>query len=195
MPSGTIGEYRFQARNPNSRASGLASLKRTTYLLRTSADVIDGIWPSVATLPGSGGLSHPSTEYLTSAAVTSLPLWNRTPRRSVKSTVLGSTTFQLSASAGRRLSFASHSMRDSYIGSLPQWFEVRIAPNGAMCTGSCSRANVILPPFLGVAPTLFGAAVALPAIEPAATAPAPTTPALTIRSRRLSSPAPPVPSG
>src|SRR6185503_12599510 len=167
------------------RASGFASLKRTTYLLRTSADSIDGTWLTVVTAPGSGGLSQPSTEYFTSAAVTSLPLWNFTPLRSVKSIVLGSTTFQLSASAGRWLSFASHSMRDSYIGSLPQWFEVRMAPNGAIWTGSCSRANVILPPFFDVAPMRFGAAAAAPAIEPAATAPAPTTPAFTSRSRRF----------
>ena len=54
------------------------------------------------------------------------------------------------------LSFASHSTRDSYIGSLPQWFEVRIGPNGAMCTGSCSSAKVIFPPFFGVAPIRLG---------------------------------------
>src|SRR6187551_1106068 len=167
---------------------------RTTYLLRTSADSIDGTWLTVVAEPGSGGFSHPSTEYFTSAAVTSLPLWKRTPRLSVKSIVLGSTTFQLSASAGRWLSFASHSMRDSYIGSLPQWLEVRIAPNGAMCTGSCSRANVILPPFFGVAPTRFVAADAAPATDPAATAPAPMTPAFTSRSRRFSPLLPPLSS-
>src|ERR1044072_317830 len=149
---------------------------RTTYLLRTSADSIDGTWLTVVVEPGSGGFSHPSTEYFTSAGVTSLPLWKRTPRLSVKSMVFGSTTFHLCASAGRWLTFASHSIKDSYIGSLPQWFEVRTAPNGAMCTGSCSRANVSLPPFFGGAPMRFGAAAAAPATEPAATAPTHKTP-------------------
>ena len=43
-------------------------------------------------------------------------------------------------------SFGSHSTSESYSASLPQWFDVRIAPNGATCTGSCSSAQVIRPP-------------------------------------------------
>ena len=35
-------------------------------------------------LPGSGGLSIFSTEYLTSPASSSLPLWNLTPLRRLK---------------------------------------------------------------------------------------------------------------
>src|SRR5687768_11316938 len=160
---------------------------RSTYLLRTSVPSIAGTCPSTATLPGAGGFSCRSKEYLASAAVNSLPLWNRTPRRSVKSIVRLLTTFQPVASAGRSFSFASHSIRDSYMGALPQWFAVRIPPNGAMWAGSCSSAHVTLPPRGGVAFLRFGAAFAAPASEPAATAPAPIWPALTSRSRRLRS--------
>ena len=141
-------------------------------------------------LPGSGGFSISSTEYLTSPASSSLPLWNLTPRRRLKVIDFWSAAiFHDSARAGLRFRFRSHSTRESYAACLPQWFEVRIAPNGATCTGSCSSAKVIRPPRRGACATdRFRAAVAEPATEPAATAPAATTPALTSASRRVSPP-------
>src|SRR3712207_84325 len=99
---------------------------RSTYFDRTSVFAIFGNWPSTAALPGGGGAACRSNEYLASAAVTSLPLWNLTPRFSVKSTVLLSITFHDAASAPRTLRLASHSSSESYMNSLPQWFDVRI---------------------------------------------------------------------
>ena len=61
-------------------------------------------------------------------------------------------------------------------------------PYGAIATGSDSSPKVSVPPRrgVGVANDLFEAAVAPPASDPAAIAPAPTAPALASRSRRLS---------
>src|SRR5262245_12870757 len=50
---------------------------------------------------------------LTSCAVTSAPLWNLTPLRSLKSIVVSSTTFQDSASAGTILPSHSRSTSES----------------------------------------------------------------------------------
>jgi hypothetical protein len=88
-------------------------LIRSTYLLRTSVLPILGNCPRTAALPGGGGFDWRSNEYFASAAVTSLPLWKRTPRLRVKSTVVLSTTFQEAASAGRTFSFESHSSNES----------------------------------------------------------------------------------
>ena len=111
-------------------------------------------------LPGSGGLSIFSTEYLTSPASSSLPLWNLTPLRRLKVIDFWSAAIRHdSARAGLRFRFRSHSTSESYAACLPQWFEVRIAPNGATWTGSCSSAKVIRPPRRGAWATLrFGAA-------------------------------------
>ena len=98
-------------------------------------------------LPGSGGFSIFSTEYLTSSASSSLPLWNLTPLRRLKVIDFWSAEiFHDSASAGFRFRFLSHSTSESYAACLPQWLDVRIAPNGATCTGSCSSAQMIRPP-------------------------------------------------
>ena len=97
---------------------------------------------TVEMLPGSGGLSIFSTEYLTSAAVTSLPLWNLTPCFSVQRIAVLLTISNFSASAGLTFRFRSHSTSESYANSLPQWFAVRIPPNGATCAGSCSSAQI-----------------------------------------------------
>ena len=72
--------------------------------------------------------------------------------------------------------------------SLPQWAAPGAIPYGATATGSDSRPKTSLPPrrIFGVANEYFFAALAPPASEPAATAPAPITPALASRSRRLS---------
>ena len=103
-------------------------------------------------LPGSGGLSIFSTEYLTSAAVTSLPLWNRTPFFSVQRICVLFRISNFSARAGRTFRFRSHSTSESYANSLAQWFAVRIPPNGATCAGSDSSPQTSLPPrLIGVA--------------------------------------------
>src|SRR5918995_977905 len=140
-------------------------------------------------LPGSGGLSILSTEYLTSAEVSSLPLWNLMPRFSVQRIAVLLMISNFSASAGLTFRLRSHSTRESYANSFAQWLAVRIPPNGATCAGSDSSPQMIRPPrrILGVPPSKrFGAAVAPPASEPAATAPAPTAPAFFSSSRRSS---------
>ena len=84
-------------------------------------------------------------------------------------------------------SFGSHSSSESYIISFAVWFVVRMPPNGAMWPGSCSSAQTIVPPVgtvFGVALFLVAAAAG-PASEPATSAPAPTLPAFSSSSRRL----------
>src|SRR5204863_9239850 len=94
-----------------------------------------------------------------------------------QSTTVGLTTLYDSASAGWRFSFESHSSSDSYMGSVPHQLEVRIIPNGAIATGSCSSAHVTWPPRSGAAATRRRrAADAGPATAPAAAAPAATWP-------------------
>ena len=56
------------------RASGCFRCRMKTYFETTCTRSIAGTCATVEMLPGSGGLSIFSTEYLTSAAVTSLPL-------------------------------------------------------------------------------------------------------------------------
>src|SRR5438128_10138956 len=94
-----------------------------------------------------------------------------------QSMTVGLRTLYDSASAGRRFSFESHSSSAAYIGSVPHQLDVRIIPNGAIATGSCSSAHVTWPPFCGVvAARRRTAADAGPAIAPAAAAPAATCP-------------------
>ncbi len=96
------------------RASGALRRSRATYFETTSTPTNAGTWGTVVTLPGSGGFSINSTEYLTSPASTSLPLWNFTPLRRLKRTDFWSAaTFQDSASAGFRLRSLSHSTSES----------------------------------------------------------------------------------
>ena len=129
------------------RASGAFRWSRATYFETTSTPRNAGTCATVEMLPGSGGFSIFSTEYLTSPASTSLPLWNLTPLRRLKRTDFWSAAiFHDSASAGCRFRSLSHSTSESYAACLPQWLEVRMAPNGATCTGSCSSAQMICPP-------------------------------------------------
>src|SRR5580765_3488148 len=82
------------------------------------------------------------------------------------------------------LSLGSHSSSDSYMSSVAQRPAVRIWPNGAMKPGSCSRAQVAVPPVgTFLAARRKTVAPAGPARAPATIAPAPTRPALAIRSR------------
>src|SRR3954449_12484472 len=101
-----------------------------------------------------------------------------------QSTTVGLTTLYDSASAGWRFSFESHSSSDSYMGSVPHQLDVRIIPNGAIATGSCSSAHVTWPPRCGAAATRARTdAPAGPASAPAAAAPAAAWPPRLIRSR------------
>ena len=149
-----------------------------TYFETTWTRSIAGTWATVEMLPGSGGLSILSTEYFTSADVTSLPLWKRMPFFRVQRIRSLSRTSNFSAIAGLTFRFLSHSTSESYANSFAQWFAVRIPPNGATCAGSDSSPQTIRPPRFGCAPSRrLGAAFATdapPARAPAATTPAPT---------------------
>ena len=84
-----------------------------TYFETTWTLSIAGTWATVEMLPGSGGLSILSTEYLTSADVTSLPLWNLTPRFSVQRIAVLLMISNFSARAGLTFRLRSHSTSES----------------------------------------------------------------------------------
>ena len=84
-----------------------------TYFETTWTLSIAGTWATVEMLPGSGGLSIFSTEYLTSADVTSLPLWNLMPRFSVQRIAVLLMISNFSARAGLTFRLRSHSTSES----------------------------------------------------------------------------------
>src|SRR5438105_1287250 len=93
--------------------SGPFMLNLAVYLSTTSTLTIDGYCETAA--PGGGSLVPPinSTEYFTSSAVTSCPLWNLAPCFSLKTYVLSSGVDQDSASAGKTFRLRSHCTSES----------------------------------------------------------------------------------
>src|SRR5438128_589757 len=135
-------------------------LNFTVYLSTTSVETMLGYCAIL--IPGGGGFACRSIEYFTSSAVTSFPSWNFTPLRRCQTHVLASGVSHDSASAGFTSRSLSHSTNESYMNSLPHWFDVLIAPKGMRLTGSCSIHHVSLPPLFGfsAAGALVGAAEA-----------------------------------
>src|SRR5207237_1106795 len=123
-------------------------LNFTVYLSTTS--VLTMLGYCAILMPGGGGFACKSIEYFTSSAVTSLPSWNLTPLRRCQTHVFWSGFSHVSANAGCTFRSLSHSTSESYMNSLPHWFEVLIAPKGIKFTGSFSMAQVIFPPDLGL---------------------------------------------
>src|SRR6266568_239424 len=64
--------------------------------------------------------------------------------------VLSSGVSQDVARAGCTARFRSHSIKESYMNSLPHWLAPDTAPNGIKLSGADSSAQITLPPFLAV---------------------------------------------
>ena len=96
------------------RASGADSLSRTTYFETASAlRIVAGTFAATVRLPGGGGFFMFLTEYTTSSAVSSLPLWNFTPLRRLKIIDVLLSYFHDVASAGLMFSPLSNSASES----------------------------------------------------------------------------------